>query len=129
MEELKKQMETLLKEVKEIKENQEEISDRLDRLQQIFDHIEHDDCDCGCEDDEGFEFEIVCPYCENEFVVDLSDDKDHVECPECKNVIECPECKNVIELDWSGELEDGEDDECSGHCHGCCGCGDEDDDM
>jgi len=65
-------------------------------------------------------FEIVCPYCEYEFVIDANEDKKEVE---------CPECKNIIELDWSGNLD--EDDECSGHCHGCSGCGDsdEDDDM
>ena len=48
---------------------------------------------------------------------------------EDKKEIECPECKNIIELDWSGDL--GEDNECSGHCHGCSCCdeSDEDDDM
>ena len=62
-------------------------------------------------------FEIVCRYCENEFVIEADEDKKE---------IECPEYKNIIELDWSGDL--CEDDECSGHCHGCSGCGDSDED-
>ena len=74
-------------------------------------------------EEEGFDFEIVCPYCEHEFVIDTSEDKTE---------IKCPECKNIIELDWSGNLDD-EDDGCSGNCCGCSGCGDdtsdEDDDM
>ena len=69
---------------------------------------------------EGFDFEIVCPYCEYEFIIDADEDK---------NEVECPECNNTIELDWSGDLCD--DEGCSGHCHGCSSCGDsdEDDDM
>ena len=44
--------------------------------------------------------------------------------------VECPECKNTIELDWSGNLED----DCQGNCSHCAGCDehdfdDEDDDM
>lgn len=59
-------------------------------------------------EDEDYDFEIVCPYCNHEFVADIED--------ELKEEIECPECHNKIELDWDGE----DDDCCSG---GCCGCG------
>ena len=59
-------------------------------------------------EDEDYDFEIVCPYCNQEFVADIED--------ELKEEIECPECHNKIELDWDGE----DDDCCSG---GCCGCG------
>ena len=50
---------------------------------------------------------------------------------ENKSEIECPECKNMIELDWTGNIND-EKSGCQGSCHGCIGCGDEneeEDDM
>ena len=118
---LEQQIETLLGEVKELKENQKIMTNKIEKMQQVIDHIESD-----IYSDEGFDFEIVCPYCEHEFVIDTNEDK---------NEVECPECKNVIELDWTGDLYDDEDDGCSGHCCGCSGCGDssdeenEDDDM
>lgn len=115
MGDLEQKIEALLKEMKEIKENQKEMAEKVSKMQQIIDHIESD-----IYSDEGFDFEIVCPYCEHEFVIDADIDKSE---------IECPECKNAIELDWSGDLEEKEG--CSGHCHGCGGCeeSDEDDDM
>ncbi len=118
---LEQQIETLLGEVKELKENQKVMTNKIEKMQQVIDHIESD-----IYSDEGFDFEIVCPYCEHEFVIDANEDK---------NEVECPECKNVIELDWTGDLYDDEDDGCSGHCCGCSGCADssdeenEDDDM
>ena len=115
---LEQQIETLLGEVKELKENQKLMTNKLEKMQQVIDHIESD-----IYSDEGFDFEIVCPYCEHEFVIDANVDK---------NEVECPECKNVIELDWTGDLYDDEEDGCSGHCCGCSGCGDsldEEDDM
>lgn len=118
---LEQQIETLLGEVKELKENQKVMTNKLEKMQQVIDHIESD-----IYSDEGFDFEVVCPYCEHEFVIDENEDKQQVE---------CPECKNVIELDWTGDLYDDEEDGCSGHCCGCSGCADssdeenEDDDM
>ena len=70
-----------------------------------------------------FDFEIVCPYCNYEFVIDVDENKTE---------IECPECNNLIELDWSGDVDDEPSaGGCLGDCHGCHGCGseDEDDDM
>jgi len=118
---LEQQIETLLGEVKELKENQLLMTNKIENMQKVIDHIESD-----IYSDEGFDFEIVCPYCEHEFVIDANEDK---------NEVECPECKNVIELDWTGDLYDDEDDGCSGHCCGCSRCADssdeenEDDDM
>lgn len=109
---LNEQVENLLKEIKELKENQKIMNEKMDKMQQVVDHIKTD-----IYDDEGFDLEIVCPYCEHEFVIDSDENQ---------NAIECPECKNIIELDWSGDLYDEEDDGCSGHCCGCSGCGDSD---
>lgn len=114
MNDLNQQIENLLKEMKEIKENQKIITEKMAKMQQVINHIEND-----IYSDEDFDFEIVCPYCENEFVIDYDENK---------NEVECPECKNIIELDLSGNLDD---EGCSGHCHGCSSCGvsGEDDDM
>lgn len=106
------QMDELLKEIKELKENQKVMSEKMNKMQQVIDHIESDiyiDEDCDCE------LEIICPYCDYEFFVEADEDKKE---------IECPECKNTIELDWSGDLEEDDDEGCSGHCHGCSGCND-----
>ena len=49
--------------------------------------------------------------------------------------LKCPKCDNIIELNWSGNLEDDIDQGgCQGHCLGCHGCDDveqdaDDDDM
>lgn len=86
--------------IKEIKEEQTEMQDRFQNLQKRLDEIESD----IYEDDDEFEFEIVCPYCNHEFVTEISDDS---------NVdIECPECHNVIELNWNEE-------NCAHNCNTC----------
>lgn len=115
MGDLEQKIQELLKEMKEIKENQKEMTEKMSKMQQVIDHIEGD-----IYEGEGFDFEIVCPYCEYEFVIDADENKTE---------IECPECKNIIELNWSGDLN--EEDGCSGHCSGCSGCenSDEEDDM
>ena len=127
MSDLENKIEQLLKEVKELKENQKEMTEKMSKMQQVIDHIEDD-----IYEEEGFDFEIVCPYCEHEFVIDTSEDKTE---------IKCPECKNTIELDWIGDIEDEpkenktKNSNFQGGCPGCHGCGsfnikkDEDDDM
>ena len=99
-------------EIENLEDTQKQLIERRDKLQRVIDNIEKD-----IYSDEGFDFEIVCPYCNYEFVVDMDEEKTE---------IECPECKNMIELDWSGDPSD--DDECSGHCSGCSGCDDQEDD-
>ena len=99
-------------EIENLEDTQKQLIERIDKMQRVIDNIEKD-----IYSDEGFDFEIVCPYCNYEFVVDMNEEKTE---------IECPECKNMIELDWSGDPSD--DDECSGHCSGCSGCDDQEDD-
>ena len=93
----------------ELEQKQKEIDDKMGKMQQIIDNIEKD-----IYSDEGFDFEIICPYCDNQFVIDVDEDKTEVE---------CPVCNNIIELDWSGDVE--EDSNCNGSCSGCHGCDDE----
>ncbi|MCI8519751.1 MAG: hypothetical protein HFJ51_06980 [Clostridia bacterium] len=61
------------------------------------------------------DFEIVCPYCNAEFISDISDDP--------SEELRCPECGNLIEVDWH-ECEDGCDHNCGGDCS-CDHCEDE----
>ncbi len=93
--------------MKQLEEAQNKMEEKLNKMQQVVDNIEKD-----IYTEDGFDFEIVCPYCNYEFVIDTDEEK---------NEIECPECNNIIELDWSGENEE----DCSGNCMGCNGCNEE----
>ena len=113
-------MEYKKEEIAKLEDTQNKLSSQIGQMQQVIDNIEKD-----IYTEDGFDFEIVCPYCNYEFIIDVDENRTE---------IECPECQNIIELDWSGDI-DGEGEEnngCSGECHGCHGCEedkDEDDDM
>lgn len=98
--------------IKQIEEKQRKIEEKMNKVEGAINEIE---TDIYVEDDSNFDFEIVCPYCDNEFVTTI-DGKDEVI---------CPKCNNVIELDWNDE--DEEDGCCSGHCHSCHSCEEDDD--
>ena len=100
-------------EVEKLEKKHKELDSRLEKMENIVSNIEKD-----IYSDDGFDFEIVCPYCNYEFVIDVDENKTE---------IECPECNNIIELDWSGELDD--DHECSGGCSSCHGCDNDDEDT
>ena len=54
--------------------------------------------------DDDSDFEILCPYCNSEFIEDFRNG--------LKTEVRCPECGNVIELDWNEEdIENIEDDD------------------
>lgn len=102
-------------EIEKLEKTQKQIEDKVSKMQQVIDNIEKD-----IYSDDGFDFEITCPYCNYEFFIDVDENKTE---------IECPECKNMIELDWTGYVDDEPGiDNCNGSCYGCHGC-DEDDDM
>ena len=116
MNDIDKKFEEILKEIRIIKENQKNNKEKLVELEGTINNIKSD-----IYLDDSFDFEIVCPYCESEFVIDADKNKTEVK---------CPECKNKIELDWSGNLDE-DDSGCPGSCGGCTGCGpvDEDDEF
>lgn len=89
--------------IKEIEDKQKEIDSKIENVQSMVDEIEGD----IYEDDDSYEFEIVCPYCNYEFTTDIADEE--------KDEIKCPKCNNIIELDWN--QEEGCSGDCS-HCHG-----------
>jgi len=96
-------------EIDKLENTQKDLDERIKKMQQEIDNIEKD---IYVED--GFDFEIVCPYCTHEFIVDLDENKSE---------IGCPECENIIELDWTGDIDDEQEQEQSNHgCQGgCCG--------
>lgn len=116
MEVLSGMNEVIQNKIENIEKVQNSIETKVNKIQTSIAGIENDIYD------DGYDFEIICPYCNNEFTADI----------ESKSDIKCPECQNVIELDWNGE-ESG----CSGSCSSCSSnCGaeiedfdDEDDDM
>ena len=91
--------------IKEIEEKQEEIDSKISTVQSMVDEIEGD----IYEEDEGYEFEIVCPYCNYEFTTDITDEE--------KDEIKCPKCNNIIERDWNSDDEYACEGDCA-HCHG-----------
>lgn len=99
--------------VSRIEQNQEEMNNRLNKVQSVIDKIEKDIYD------DDFEIEVACPYCNNEFFTTMSDSEE--------NEIKCPRCHNMIELDFNANFEE-ENQSCSGNCHLCGGCGNDQDD-
>lgn len=87
--------------VEELEERQDGVIESLIGIKETVDLIKKD----IYEDDE-YDFEIVCPYCNHEFIADVES--------ELKEEIECPECHNLIQLDWNCE-----DEECGGCCSSC----------
>lgn len=96
-----------------IENGQKNIEKKLANVQKVIDGIERD-----IYDDE-FETEIVCPYCNNEFIAEISDEEE--------NEIECPECHNIIELDLNADYDE-DNSTCSGNCSSCNGCNINEDD-
>lgn len=86
--------------IDKIQSKQNSMETKLNKIQSSISGIEDDIYD------DGYDFEITCPYCNKEFIADV----------ESKTDIKCPECQNIIELDWNGGEEQNQ---CSGHCSRC----------
>lgn len=89
--------------IKEVEDRQLAINHRIEEVQSLVDEIEGD----IYEQDDNYEFEIICPYCNYEFTTDIEDEE--------KDEIKCPKCNNIIELDWNSDDEY----ECMGDCEHC----------
>ena len=91
----------------------EKINNIKDQLLNIEDEIFENNCideDCNCnslEENEDYDFEITCPFCDYSFITD--------DCTFNQKTIKCPKCKEIIELDWSDN-----DDTCNDCCNNCC---------
>ena len=102
--------------IQEIEKIQAELEKKMNGLEKNIEEIKQDVYDEDIENeeivDEEFDTEIICPYCESEILVDLSQEISE---------IQCPECNNIIELDWTGDIDNEEEQkENLGHCGGGC---------
>lgn len=103
--ELDKVMDISERRVNQVVENQRVLEKKQIELETALNNMEKE----LFVNEEDYNFEIVCPYCNHEFVSDIGSDVHEVE---------CPECHNIIELDWNQESQT----ECGGHCGSCGGC-------
>ncbi len=103
--------------VEDIEAVVEEMGEQVDTIDEDLDALESDyydddycdcddDCDCECCDDDFYE--ITCPNCEVEFMVDEDTLLD--------GGVECPECGKHLEFD----IEECDDDCC--YCDEDCDC-------
>ncbi len=103
-----------------IAESQLHVEEKLKEMDKSLKNIEKDIYLDDESDNDDYEVEIKCPYCNETFKAEMND----LTAAE----IVCPECNNTIELDWGDECDDE-------GCGGCCShdCNhheeDEDDDM
>ena len=98
--------------ISELEEKQQFIEEKIAEVESAVNEIETDMYDDEDEEeDSSYEFEIVCPYCNHEFVAEIAG----------KNEVTCPECNNSIELDWNEE-EGQNSTGCVGGCTTCGGC-------
>lgn len=98
--ELLNKIEVLSNKIYNMEKRQKIIEDKINQICNSISGIENDIYE------EDFDFDITCPYCNEQFVADI----------ESKTEIKCPKCQNTIELDWNCGEEGGC---CSGHCSGC----------
>ena len=111
LDELDKIIEISENKMQDLLANQTELQEKINKVESSVNEIEKD---IYMEDVEEFEFQITCPYCNHDFVTELTNSTQE---------IECPECKNMIELDWNDE-----DSPCeNGNCSGCQGNYDDED--
>lgn len=73
--------------ISKIEENQEKIVKKVTEIQESISNMKNDIYEL-----DGYDFEIVCPYCNFEFVTEIDNYN--------KEEVKCPNCNNVIELDW-----------------------------
>lgn len=101
--------------ISEIAQIQASIEEKVQTIEKEVKNIAIDIY--GEEDDEDgeYDFTVTCPYCNNEFTIEMDELKDEVT---------CPECNNVIELDWGHECDENDCDCCDHKCNH-----DEDEDM
>ena len=71
-------MEYKKEEMDKLEATQNKLSSQIGQMQQVIDNIEKD---IYAED--GFDFEIVCPYCDYEFIIDVDENKKEIACQGC----------------------------------------------
>ncbi len=95
LDELDKLAEINLNRLNTMIDREKELETKIENMEKIINKLEKE----VYSSDDDSDFEIVCPYCNTEFIEDFSNG--------IKYEVRCPECDNIIELDWNEEeLED-----------------------
>lgn len=101
--------------ISELASKQAEMGETLNSIEKEVKNISLDIYGEEEDEDGEYTFTILCPYCDEEFTIDVDDVDDEVV---------CPNCNETIELDWGHECDEEGCSSCGHHCHH-----DEDDDM
>lgn len=124
VEELTKSNELANDRMAELARTQKETNEKMEKIEKSLKKIENDIYLDEEDDDDEYTMEIVCPYCNKNFSVEIDEIAD-------KDEISCPECNNTIELDWGKGCSCDDCGDCDDDCD-CCdgGCNhDEDDNL
>ena len=89
LDQLDKVLEISENKIEDIIESQKELNQKMSKIESSVEDIEKD----IYFEEEG-DTDVVCPYCNSEFLTYIDDSKME---------IVCPECNNAIELDWGTE--------------------------
>ena len=92
LDELDKVVETHLGRLNVLLEREKRLTRRVENMEIVVKSLERD-MRMSENISEDNDFEILCPYCNTEFVEDFSNG--------FKHEVRCPECDNIIELDWN----------------------------
>ncbi len=113
LEDLALQQEDMGDAIVELNDGLDAVSDDLEDVENVVFGDGEDECCCGHhhddeddEDDEDYEYEVECPACGAQLVLEDGDLE--------QGVIQCPECGETLELDLSEVEEDddsGDDDD------------------
>ena len=104
---------SLINKVKGAKKSKEEKQKEIEKKSALMeDSLNKIEKELYITDNDNYDFEIVCPYCNYQFETEFDENQKEVK---------CPECNNVIELDWS--CDDDCEDHCGDGCDSCSGCG------
>ncbi len=93
--------------IEELNDGLDAVSDDLEDVESVVYGDEDDECCCGHhhdDEEENYEYEVECPACGAELVLEEGDLE--------QGVIQCPECGETLELDLTEvEEEDDSDDD------------------
>ena len=90
--ELNKVMDLSERRVNQVVENQRILEKKINEVESALANMEKE----LFVNEEDYDFEIICPYCNHEFMSEIGSEMKEVE---------CPECHNTIELDWNAESD------------------------
>ena len=81
-------IEALDSEVEFLADSIDDIDDELDEIADILSDCAGGDCDCGLSDDENNCFELICPACNKNIILNMDEFEDEIACPLCGEEIE-----------------------------------------